>query len=217
MSISTPTLYHIKQTDVMEQFCYEDRYITHRDKGQTEFNSFTLLDNAKTDFQTYFATHVSFGSYHAGVVCNDVDTNYEFEELPLSQQVYLDKFKEFLLNSWNTLEKESNPPNEEIIRIQKQYYHTQKTLSGVQGKDKSNDLQYREGYVSENLKVEYMLRFFFLTNYTSYTYPYVPLQNIKDVMSNQAKMSFKDPKSINKLFSHFKNCAAKTLNSPRFK
>ena len=69
----------------MDQFCEEDRYIKHHDKEPTEFNSFTMLDNAKTEYQTYFANHVSFGSYHAGVVCNDVDTNYEFEELPMRQ------------------------------------------------------------------------------------------------------------------------------------
>jgi hypothetical protein len=29
-------------------------------------------------------------------------------------------------------------------------------------------------------------------------------------------MTFKDPSNVNKLYDHLKNCAAKTMSSPRF-
>lgn len=57
-----------------------------------------------------YATHASFGTYHAGVVCNDVDTNYELEKLPQSHQDLLSLFKVPLLKKWDVREKEDSDP-----------------------------------------------------------------------------------------------------------
>jgi hypothetical protein len=67
---------------------------------------FTLLDpHEKSGQQVYTAQQISFGSYHAGVVCNDVSTPGPFMPLPGSQQAILEDFKKFLLRLWNSWEK----------------------------------------------------------------------------------------------------------------
>ena len=63
------------------------------------------------------------------------------------------------------------------------------------------------------MKVEYMLRFFNAKNLKS-TFPFVPLSNLRDLMTQQAKMSWKDPKKYNKLFNHLTDLAEATLNQP---
>ena len=46
--------------------------------------------------------------YHAGVVCNDVDTNIELTQLPQALYDILDEFKAFLLKCWMELEKQND-------------------------------------------------------------------------------------------------------------
>ena len=43
---------------------------------------YNLLDPDPRENQIFAATHISLGSYHAGVVCNDVSTNYDFVLVP---------------------------------------------------------------------------------------------------------------------------------------
>lgn len=64
--------------------------------------------------------------------------------------------------------------------------------------------------------VEYMLRYFNEKNIKS-TFPFVPLSNIKDLMTQRAKMSFKDPKKYNKLFNHLTDLAESTLDQSNMK
>jgi len=42
---------------------------------------YNLLD-PDPRLQIFAATHISLGSYHAGIVCNDVSTNYDFVPVP---------------------------------------------------------------------------------------------------------------------------------------
>ena len=49
------------------------------------FLPFNMLDpNPIQSEQVYFASHLNFGAYHGGVVCNDVSTHTEFVEMPLT-------------------------------------------------------------------------------------------------------------------------------------
>ena len=64
--------------------------------------------------------------------------------------------------------------------------------------------------------VEYMLRFFNAKNIKS-TFPFVPLSSIKDLMTQRAKMSFKDPKKYNKLFNHLTDLAEATIDQPNMR
>lgn len=54
----------------------EDRQIKVGD-DLIPFNAFTLLDPRDEKEQIFYANHLGYGMYHAGVVCNDVDTNSE--------------------------------------------------------------------------------------------------------------------------------------------
>jgi len=47
------------------------------------FSAFHLLDpDPSRSEQVFCAQHISFGSYHAGVVCDDISTNYPFTPVP---------------------------------------------------------------------------------------------------------------------------------------
>ena len=62
-----------------------------------ELNAFNLLDPlVSSGNQVFCAQHVSIGSYHGGVVCHDITTNYDFTPLPNAQQEVLKEFKNFL-------------------------------------------------------------------------------------------------------------------------
>jgi len=52
------------------------------------------------------------------VVCNDISTNYEFEELPAAQSYILDDLKEFLLRKWKELERKNSA---EVETLHDQY------------------------------------------------------------------------------------------------
>ena len=52
------------------------------------------------------ASHISYGQYHAGIVANDISTNYEWEELPVSQKEIVDDFAKFLLKMYKELENQ---------------------------------------------------------------------------------------------------------------
>ena len=70
-----------------------------------DFSAFKLLDPPETlNEQVYIASHVSYGQYHAGVVVNDISTNYEFEVIPFLQMMILEDFEKFLLNCYFELE-----------------------------------------------------------------------------------------------------------------
>ena len=46
------------------------------DINEPPFLPFNMLDpNPKLGEQVYFASHLNFGAYHGGVVCDDVSTN----------------------------------------------------------------------------------------------------------------------------------------------
>ena len=55
--------------------------------------------------QIYYASHLNFGAYHGGVVCDDVSTHTEFIEMPLSVQELLNDIKKFLLRYYGEIEK----------------------------------------------------------------------------------------------------------------
>lgn len=148
------------------------------------------------------AQHISYGSYHAGVVCNDISTDYEFDLVPSAQQDILAEFKKFLFTYWDELQKTEK--NNQVKAVQRQYYLRYKEPHPKNAKN---------GEVSDQMKVEYMLRFFNAKNLKS-TIPFVPLSNLRDLMTQQAKMSWKDPKKYNKLFNHLTDLAEATLNQP---
>ena len=85
--------------------------------------------------QVFCAQHISYGSYHAGVVCNDISTDYEFTPLGLGEKDILDEFEAFLLRYWKELEKQNL---KEIAVVQAQYYHKQNNFMKAQteGADK---------------------------------------------------------------------------------
>jgi hypothetical protein len=64
--------------------------------------------------------------------------------------------------------------------------------------------------------VEFMLRFFNAKNIKS-TFPYVPLSSLKDLMTQRAKMNFKDPKKYNKLFNDLTDQAQATIDRSNMK
>ena len=55
-----------------------------------------------------------------------------------------------------------------------------------------------------------MLRFFSRV-YLKSTFPFVPLQFLKDIMVKQVNMMFKDVYNINKIYSHLTKCADTVL------
>lgn len=214
----------LRQTDSLELFAPEEK---RTDKGD-EFSAFTLLDpDPGNDDQVFCAMHLSYGAYHAGVVCNDVSTNYDFTGLPSAQQEVLEEFQDFLLKFWKELEKQNL---REIELIQKQYEKKQNQFSrsqaaaqGAGGRKATVRTaasrattvtkragEVKPGEVSQQLKVEYMLRFFARVFLRS-TFPLVPLQFLKDLMVKQAKMSFKDTVNVNKLYQHLADCAEQNL------
>lgn len=81
-SLLKPVKITMIQYDALEHL---DPSIAEDEHGE-EFNAFNLLDppsNSKL-YQVLVAQHISYGSYHAGVVCNDISTNYDFEPLPMA-------------------------------------------------------------------------------------------------------------------------------------
>lgn len=56
-----------------------------------------------------------------------------------------------------------------------------------------------------------MLRFF-CAKFLKSTFPFIPVKFLQDLMVKQAKMSFKDPKNINKLFQHLVKSADQVIN-----
>ena len=85
-SIATPVMLPLVQTDTPSSLNEKDTKVNGK-----PFSAFNLLDpplyNLKTgqknSEQVFVAMHISYGQYHAGVVCNDISTNYEFERLPV--------------------------------------------------------------------------------------------------------------------------------------
>lgn len=66
----------------------------------------------------YFCTHIDLGTYHGGVICNDVDTNYEFKKLLQSQRDILDEYKKYLLGKWEKLDRNKNKALQEADEAQ---------------------------------------------------------------------------------------------------
>jgi hypothetical protein len=99
------------------QFPVQDR---GPEPGQ-DLNAFALLDpDPRNGDQVFCAQHISSGSYHSGVVCNDISTNYDFTPLGLGEKEILEEFEAFLLRYWKELEKQNL---KEIAVIQAQYFH----------------------------------------------------------------------------------------------
>ena len=73
--------------------------------------------------------------------------------------------------------------------------------------------QPKRGEVPVQMKIEFMLRFFFRI-YMRSTFPFVPQKELKKIMVTMAKMNFKDQANINKLFSHLVKCAKLVLDQP---
>lgn len=71
----------------------------------------------------YCAQHISFGAYHAGVVCNDIATNYPFVPVPQSQRDVLNELKDRLLKIWKELDTQQN----EQMKALWQAYNERKT------------------------------------------------------------------------------------------
>lgn len=72
----------MKQGDLLDIFEAKDKV----DEKGKEFSAFDLLDpDPKFKDQVNCALHVSCGSYHGGVVTNDISTDYEFTPLPSAQ------------------------------------------------------------------------------------------------------------------------------------
>ena len=71
----------------------------------------------------------------------------------------------------------------------------------------------KRGEVPTQMKIEFMLRFFFRI-YMRSTFPFVPQKELKKIMVTMAKMNFKDQANINKLFSHLVKCARQVLDQP---
>jgi hypothetical protein len=59
---------------------------------------------------------MSYGQYHAGIVANDISTNYEWEELPMNQREIVNDFAKFLLKMYSELEKQDGQA--EILAIE---------------------------------------------------------------------------------------------------
>jgi len=78
---------------------------------------FHLLDPdpSKRD-QVYCAQHISFGAYHAGVVCDDVSTSYPFEPVPPAQLALLHELRDHLLKIWQELERQRHAEIQSIRR-----------------------------------------------------------------------------------------------------
>ena len=92
------------QMDSLLQFPVHDR---GPDTG-VELNAFALLDpDPNNGDQVFCAQHISYGSYHAGVVCNDVSTDYDFSPLGIGEKDILEEFEMFLLRYWKELEKQN--------------------------------------------------------------------------------------------------------------
>lgn len=226
--IDRPQQCRIIQNDNLDMFSAEEKE-SCTDDGQSEvFSAFSMLDPCSSSEQVYYCTHVSYGQYHAGVVCNDVSTNYDFAPLPGSQRELLEEFKEYLLRCWQEQEKQDA---REVQLLQIQYYKSQERFQKGQrdcsapgaklppGKGPNaggSQAALKKGEVSLQLKIEFMLRHL-SRPFLKTTFPFVPLQFLKDLMVKQAKMSFKDAKSVNKLFSHFVSKANKVLNAPGFR
>jgi hypothetical protein len=99
---------------------------------------------------------------------------------------------------------------------QQQFQDSQQTQQGFWGKTMSM-MQNKKGMVSEQLKIEYMLRYF-CKNYVASSFPYIPLWFFKDLMINRAEMNIaKDEKSYKKLFAHFQTMADTIMNQQSFK
>ena len=112
------------QADASSSSERDSKVLNVSDQNGKPFSAFNLLDPPPgNNEQVFVAMHISYGQYHAGVVCNDISTNYEFERLPVLQQDILEKFKEFLLRRWKHLEEQEN--QEEIKAIQQQYHQKQ--------------------------------------------------------------------------------------------
>lgn len=83
-------------------------------------------------------------------------------------------------------------------------------MGGDYKKASGGPKEVKQGEVSKLLKIEYMLRFFSRV-YLKSTFPFVPLQFLKDLMVKQANMLFKDVYNVNKLYSHLVKCADSVL------
>ena len=89
---------------------YEAEYASRGKNPQEEFFSpFNLLDpDPARKEQVYCAQHISFGAYHAGIVCNDIATDYPFVPVPQSQRDVLNELKDRLLKIWKELDTQQN-------------------------------------------------------------------------------------------------------------
>lgn len=80
-------------------------------------SALNLLDpSAERKEQVYCAMHVSLGTYHGGVVVDDISTNYPLELLPPYQNDILQGLKEHCLKVWDELVKSKQ---EQVMMIKK--------------------------------------------------------------------------------------------------
>ena len=74
-------------------------------KRSMDVTIYNLLDPAPdNDLQIYSAEHISFGAYHAGVVCHDMSTPGDLVHLPQGQRDILMQLKKHLIKMWHHLE-----------------------------------------------------------------------------------------------------------------
>lgn len=66
------------------------------------------------------------------------------------------------------------------------------------------------GEVSLQLKIEFMLRFYFKLFLKS-TFPFIPQPMLQDLMVKRAKMRFNDMSAMTKLYEHLTKCAQKNI------
>lgn len=85
----------------------DDNYkILTKDGKEIEFTIHKLLDPPRSsNEQINYATHISLGAYHGGVICHDITTNYEFIYLSGNIRSILDDLTIFLFKTWDLLER----------------------------------------------------------------------------------------------------------------
>ncbi len=69
--------------------------------------------------QTFVATNISFGQYHAGVVVNDIHTNSDFNPLLYAEQI-LKEIKIFIMRSWDATIKKLPEHKDDVYQTEEQ-------------------------------------------------------------------------------------------------
>jgi hypothetical protein len=117
----------------------------------TEADVFNLLGgkpSRQTVLQQCSAKHVSLGTYHGGVVCNDVDTDYEFKPLGSNCREILMEMREHLVGEWDRLsgggpqDGGSQAPKEvkaELELIADAYYERVQIINGMNREQHDRD------------------------------------------------------------------------------